>query len=96
LVRRPEFAKGFPYEFELGSKMVQEMGSYVDGSKNTMTQTNTLESVEEVATEVMQVDKGIELFQTMAIVNLNMENLILEVNNLKNRLATREKEKVVL
>ncbi len=76
--------------------MVQEMGSYVDGSKNTMTQTNTLESVEEVATEVMQVDKGIELFQTMAIVNLNMENLILEVNNLKNRLATREKEKVVL
>ncbi len=75
---------------------MQEMGSYVDGSKNTMTQTNTLESVEEVATEVMQVDKGIELFQTMAIVNLNMENLILEVNNLKNRLATREKEKVVL
>jgi len=28
--------------------------------------------------------------------NLNMGNLTLEVNNLKNRLATREKEKVML
>jgi hypothetical protein len=32
----------------------------------------------------------------MAIVNLNTGNLILEVNNLKNRLAIREKEKVIL
>ncbi len=32
----------------------------------------------------------------MAIVCLNMGNLILEVNALKNRLATREKEKEVL
>ncbi len=28
--------------------------------------------------------------------SLNMGNLTLEVNNLKNRLATREKEKVML
>jgi hypothetical protein len=32
----------------------------------------------------------------MAIVHLNMGNLILEVNALKNRLATREKEMEVL
>jgi hypothetical protein len=44
--------------------------------------------VEEVYVKVMQVDKTIKLFQTMAIVNMNMRNLILEVNNLKNRLVT--------
>jgi hypothetical protein len=32
----------------------------------------------------------------MAILNLNMENLILEVNNLKNRLVTKEKEKEII
>jgi hypothetical protein len=32
----------------------------------------------------------------MAIVNLNMGNLILEVNILKNRLVAGEKEKLVL
>jgi hypothetical protein len=41
----------------------------------------------------MQVDKAIELFQTMAIMSLNMGNLTLEVTSLKNRLAIREKEK---
>jgi hypothetical protein len=44
----------------------------------------------------MKIDKVAELFQTMAIVTLNMGNLTLEVNTLENRLATREKEKVVL
>jgi hypothetical protein len=44
----------------------------------------------------MKVEKAVELFQTMAIVSLNMENFTLEVNTLKNRLPTREKEKVVL
>ncbi len=52
--------------------------------------------MEEVAIEVMQVDNAVQLFQTMAIVNLNMGTLNLEVSNLKNRLATKEKEKVVL
>jgi hypothetical protein len=52
--------------------------------------------MEEVAIEVMKVDKVTELFQTMVVVSLNMGNLILEVNNLKNRLVTREKEKVAL
>jgi hypothetical protein len=52
--------------------------------------------VEEVVTEVMKVDKVIQLIQTMANVNLNMGNLTLEVNILKNILVIREKEKVVL
>jgi len=52
--------------------------------------------VEEVVIEVMHVNKSTELFQTMAIVNLNMGNLNLEVNSLNNRLAIKEKEKVVL
>ncbi len=43
----------------------------------------------------MQVNKAVELFQTMAIVNLNMGNLNLKVNNLKNRLVIEEKEKVI-
>ncbi len=46
--------------------------------------------MEEVVTKVMQVDEIVELFQTMAIVNLNMGNLNLEANNLKNKLATKK------
>jgi hypothetical protein len=52
--------------------------------------------VEEVAIEVMQVNKVVELFQTMAIVSLNMGNLNMKVNNLKSRLAIRKKEKTIL
>ncbi len=52
--------------------------------------------MEEVATKVMKVDKAIELFHTMAILNLNMQNLILEVNTLKNKLDAKEKEKAML
>jgi regulator of replication initiation timing len=52
--------------------------------------------VEEVAIEVMQTNKAIELFTAMAIVSMNIGNLNLEVNNLKNRLATKEKEKAIL
>ncbi len=52
--------------------------------------------MEEVVVEVMQANNAIELFQTMAIVNLNMGNLNLEVTSLKNKLATKEKEKIIL
>jgi len=52
--------------------------------------------MEEVATKIMKVDKATKLFQTMAIMNLNVGNLSLQVNTLKNRLDTREKEKAVL
>ncbi len=58
---------------------MQKLGSFVEGSRDHTTQTSTPKSVEEVAIEVMQVDKVAKLFQTMAIVNLNMGNLILEV-----------------
>jgi len=47
--------------------------------------------MEEVVIEVMKVDKAIELFQTMAIVNLNMGNLTLKVNALNNKLVIGEK-----
>jgi hypothetical protein len=60
-----------------------------------MTQKSTPEYVEEVAIEVMQADKAVELFQTMAIMNMNVGNLNLEVSNMKNKLAI-EKEKAVL
>ncbi len=39
----------------------------------------------------MQANKVIELFQTMAIVSLNMGNLNMEVSNLKNKLAIEDK-----
>jgi hypothetical protein len=61
-----------------------------------MTQTNTPKFVEEVAAEVMKIDKAAKLFQTMAIVSLNMGNLTLKVNTQKNGLVTGEKEKVML
>jgi len=52
--------------------------------------------VEEVIAEVMKADKAVELFQTMAIMTLNMGNLTMEVNTLKNKLATWEKDKIML
>ncbi len=52
--------------------------------------------MEEVDVEVMQAQKVVELFQTMAIISLNMGNLNLEVSSLKNRLATWEKKKAIL
>ncbi len=52
--------------------------------------------LEEVVAKVMQVDKAVESFQTMAIMSLNMGNLNLEVSNLKNILTTKMKEKVIL
>jgi hypothetical protein len=52
--------------------------------------------MEEVVTEIMKADKAIKLFQTMAIMSLNMGNLTLEVNVLKNKLATGVKGKAML
>jgi hypothetical protein len=51
--------------------------------------------MEEVVVEIMQVDKVLGLFQTMAIVSLNTRYLTLEANSLKNSLAIREKEKAL-
>jgi hypothetical protein len=44
----------------------------------------------------MQTNKTTKLFQAMVIVNLNVGNLNLEVKSLKNILAIKDKEKVVL
>ncbi len=76
--------------------MVQDLRSSTEGSRDPTSQTSTPKSVEEVVTEVLKIDKVVELFQTMAIVNLNMGNLTMEVNTLKNKLAVRKKEKSTL
>jgi hypothetical protein len=34
---RPKFIEGFPFEFELGRRMVQELGSFVEGSRDPTT-----------------------------------------------------------
>ncbi len=52
--------------------------------------------MEEVVAKVMKGDKVVELFQTMAIVSLNMGNLTLKVNTLENVLAIGKKEKTML
>ncbi len=75
---------------------MQEMGSSTKRSKNPSTHISTPKFVEEVALEVMQTQKAIELFQIMAIVSLNMRNLNMEVSSLKNRLTIGEKEKALL
>jgi hypothetical protein len=72
------------------------MGSFVKGSGDPSTHTSTPKFVEEVAIEVMKTDKVVELFQTMVIVSINMGNLTLEVNTLKNILATWERKKELL
>jgi len=75
--------------------MVEELGSFVEGFKDPTTQTSTPKFGGGSCKIVMQIDKVVELFQTMTIVSLNMGNLILEANSLKNILATWEKEKVM-
>ncbi len=77
----------------MGSRLVKELGSFAEGSRNLTTQTNTSKLVEEVIVEVMQEDKAVEVFQTMAIISLNMGNLNLEVSNLKNKLAIEERRR---
>ncbi len=61
---------------------MHEMGSSAKGSTNPTTHTSAPKSTEEVVAAIMQARKATELFQTMVIVNLNIE-----VNTLKNRLG---------
>ncbi len=93
---RLESVEGFMFEFELGKRMVHQLGSFVEGSGDPTIQTSIPKFVEEVVVEVMNTNKVDELFQTMAIVNLNMGNLILKVNTLNNILVAGEKEKAML
>ncbi len=90
---RLKFVEGFPFEFELGRRMVLEWGSYAKGFRDPTTQTSTPKSMEKVITEVMKANKVVK---TMAIVSLNIRKLTLEVNILKHILAVREKGKVML
>ncbi len=46
-----------------GEEMVQELGSFVEGFGEPMTQTSTPKFVEEVVAELMKVNKVVELFQ---------------------------------
>jgi hypothetical protein len=59
---RLEYAKGFPFEFEPRRRMVHELGSSVEGYGDSTTQTSTPKFVEEVAVEVMKLDKATKLF----------------------------------
>ncbi len=59
---KPKFVEGFSFEFELGKKMVQELGSSIEGFRDPMTQTSTPKSMEEVVAKIMKVDKAVELF----------------------------------
>ncbi len=59
---RPKFAEGFPFEFELGRRMVQELGSSTKGFGDPMTQRSTPKFVKEVAIKVMKIDKAAKLF----------------------------------
>ncbi len=52
--------------------------------------------MEKEVVKMIQIIKATELFETMAIVNLNMGNLNLEMNSLKNILAIAQKEKATL
>ncbi len=60
---RLESIEGFPFEFELGRRMVQKLKSFVEGSGSPMTLTSTPKSVEEVVIEVMKAYKAFELIQ---------------------------------
>ncbi len=76
---RPKSAEGFLVEFEFRRRMAQELGLFVERSRDFMPWIRTPKFVEEVVIEVMKTDKASELFQTMAIMSLNMGNLTLEL-----------------
>jgi hypothetical protein len=59
---RLKYAKGFSFEFELGRRMVQELGSFIEGFGDLTTYTSTPKSMEEVAIEVMKAYMATKLF----------------------------------
>ncbi len=46
--------EGFPFEFKLGRRMVHELKSFVEGSRDPITQISTPKIVEEVIIKVMK------------------------------------------
>jgi len=63
------------------------------GFKEETPQNLTPIFVEDLAIEIMEGNKNIEMFQTMVIINLKMGNLGLKVQSLKTILTTIEGEK---
>jgi hypothetical protein len=59
---KPRSTKGQPFEFRPRSRLIQELVSSREGSKNPTTQTSTPRSMEKVVVEVMQANKVVELF----------------------------------
>ncbi len=79
-----------------GEEWYKSWDHFVDGSGDTKTQTSTPKSMDKVVAKIMKANKAAELFQTMAIMNLNMGNLALEINTLRNILFMGFKEKAML
>ncbi len=70
---------------------MKDMGMSLEYAYKEETPQNlTLQFVEELAEEVPGSNKTIKMFQTMAIVNMKMDNLGLEVKLLKFGLTTME------
>jgi hypothetical protein len=63
------------------------------GFEEETPQNLTPRSMEDLAIEIMEGNKNVKMFQAMAIVNLKMGNLGLEVQSLKTILTTIEGEK---
>ncbi len=63
LANRLGLVKGQPFEFGLGNRIVQELGSSRKGSKNLTTKTSTLRFVEEEAKEVCKLIKQLNCFE---------------------------------
>ncbi len=73
---------------------MQDKGlSSKDAFKEETPQNSTLIFVEELIKEVLGSNKTTEMFQTMEIVSLKMDNLGLEVKSFKTRLIVMEEEK---
>jgi hypothetical protein len=53
LINRPRFVEGHPFDFGLGGRLLQELGSSTKGPKNPTTHISTPKSMEEVVVEVM-------------------------------------------
>jgi hypothetical protein len=61
--------------------------------KKETPQNFTPRSVEDLAIEILEGNKNIEMFQAMAIVSFKMGNLGLEIKSLKTILTTIEGER---
>jgi hypothetical protein len=73
---------------------MQDMGlSSKDASKEETRLISTPKFVEELAKEVLDNNKVVEMFQAMEIVSMKMDNLALKVKSFKTRLTIVKEEK---